>query len=78
MARPSNKIDTVSMTVAFPPQIKRYLEDLSLKGTFGGVTPQDVIVNAMDHIGREKVLGVVLNRVRFAGPRWLQKRLNQR
>lgn len=43
MARPSNKIDTVSMTVAFPPQIKRYLEDLSLKGTFGGVTPQDVV-----------------------------------
>ena len=43
-----------------------------------GVTPQDVIVNAMDHIGREKVLGVVLNRIRFAGPRWLQNRLNQR
>ncbi len=43
MARPSNKIDTVSMTVAFPPQIKRYLEDLSLKGTFGGVNPQDVV-----------------------------------
>jgi len=43
-----------------------------------GVTPQDVITNAMDHIGREKVLGVVLNRVQFAGPRWLQKRLMQR
>jgi Mrp family chromosome partitioning ATPase len=43
-----------------------------------GVTPQDVITNAMDHIGREKVLGVVLNRVRFSGPRWLQKRLMQR
>ena len=43
-----------------------------------GVTPQDVIANAMDHIGRDKVLGVVLNRVRFAGPRWLQKRLMQR
>lgn len=43
-----------------------------------GVTPQDVITNAMDHIGREKVLGVVLNRVQFSGPRWLQKRLMQR
>lgn len=43
-----------------------------------GVTPQEVINNAMDHIGREKVLGVVLNRVQFSGPRWLQKRLMQR
>jgi capsular exopolysaccharide synthesis family protein len=46
--------------------------------TRAGVTPQDVITNAMDHIGREKILGVVLNRVQFAGPRWLQKRLMQR
>lgn len=43
-----------------------------------GVTPQDVIKNAMEHIGREKVLGVVLNRVQYSGPRWLQERLIQR
>lgn len=43
-----------------------------------GVTPQEVITNAMDHIGRAKILGVVLNRVQFSGPRWLQKRLMQR
>jgi Mrp family chromosome partitioning ATPase len=43
-----------------------------------GVTPHEVITNAMDHVGREKVLGVVLNRVRFSGPRWLQERLMKR
>ena len=43
-----------------------------------GVTPEEVITNAMDHIGRAKILGVVLNRVQYSGPRWLQKRLIQR
>lgn len=38
-----------------------------------GATPRDVIAKALDYIGREKVLGVVLNRVQFSGPRWLEK-----
>jgi hypothetical protein len=35
MARPSNSFDTVSMTIAVTPQIKMYLEDLTLDGTYG-------------------------------------------
>ena len=35
MARPTNSFDTVSMTIAVTPQIKMYLEDLTLDGTYG-------------------------------------------
>lgn len=35
MARPSNNFDSVTMTIAVTPQIKVYLEDLTLKGTYG-------------------------------------------
>lgn len=36
MARPSNTFDSLSLTIAVTPQVKQYLEDLTLKGTFGG------------------------------------------
>lgn len=35
MARPSNTFESLSLTIAVTPQIKTYLEDLTLKGTFG-------------------------------------------
>ncbi|MEZ5386168.1 MAG: hypothetical protein R3F13_11700 [Prosthecobacter sp.] len=35
MARPSNTFDSLSLTIAVTPQIKQYLEDMTLKGTFG-------------------------------------------
>lgn len=35
MARPSNTFESLSMTIAVTPQIKWYLEDLTLKGTWG-------------------------------------------
>ncbi len=35
MARPSNSFDSVSLTIAITPQIRAYLDDLTLKGTFG-------------------------------------------
>ncbi len=35
MARPSNTFDSLSLTIAITPQIKQYLEDMTLKGTFG-------------------------------------------
>ena len=36
MARPSNTFDSSSLTIAVTPQVRQYLEDLTLKGTFGG------------------------------------------
>jgi hypothetical protein len=35
VARPSNTFESLSMTIAVTPQIKWYLEDLTLKGTWG-------------------------------------------
>jgi hypothetical protein len=35
MARPSNTFESLTLTIAITPQIKTYLEDLTLKGTFG-------------------------------------------
>lgn len=35
MARPSNTFESLSLTIAITPQIKLYLEDLTLKGTWG-------------------------------------------
>ena len=35
MARPTNNFDSLSMTIAVTPQIKVYLEDLTMKGTLG-------------------------------------------
>ncbi len=35
MARPSNTFDSLTLTIAITPQIKVYLEDLTLKGTYG-------------------------------------------
>ena len=40
-----------------------------------GVTPRDMIAQALDALGREKVVGVTLNRVKTAGPPWLRKRI---
>ena len=40
-----------------------------------GVTPRDVVAQALDALGRDKVIGVTLNRVQSFGPAWLRKRI---
>ena len=40
-----------------------------------GVTPRDVVSQALDVLGRDKVIGVTLNRIQKSGPSWLRKRL---
>jgi Mrp family chromosome partitioning ATPase len=42
-----------------------------------GVTPKDVINDALDRVGRKRTLGVVLNRIKPSAPNWLQRRLSQ-
>ena len=46
--------------------------------TRAGATPRDLIAKSLDFIGRNKVVGVVLNRVQFSGPRWLENLLQNR
>ncbi len=65
MARPSNNFDSLSLTIAITPQIKVYLEDLTLKGTFGCSAPEAarmVLSKAID----EMVNKGDLDRRRFA------------
>ena len=40
-----------------------------------GLTPKTAIQRSMDALGRKKVLGVVLNRVRISTPKWILKKL---
>lgn len=42
-----------------------------------GATPKNVINGALDSVGRERVLGVVLNRTTSSVPTWLRKRLGR-
>lgn len=38
-----------------------------------GATPRDVVAQALDALGRDKVIGVTLNRVKSSGPNWLHR-----
>jgi len=38
-----------------------------------GATPRDVVAQALDALGRDKVIGVTLNRVKSSSPSWLRK-----
>ena len=53
--------------------LTRHVDGL-LVVTRAGATPRDVVVQALDALGRDKVIGVALNRVKAAGPSWLRKR----
>ena len=54
--------------------LTRHMDGL-LMVTRAGVTPRDVVSQALDALGRDKVIGVTLNRVQTAGPAWLKKRM---
>ncbi len=65
MARPSNNFESLSLTIAITPQIKMYLEDLTLKGTFGcsaAEAARMVLSKAID----EMINDGALDRRRFA------------
>jgi Mrp family chromosome partitioning ATPase len=42
-----------------------------------GVTPRDVVANAIETLGRDRVIGVTLNRFQGASPRWVQDRFGR-
>lgn len=56
MARPSNTVETVSMTISVTPQLKHYLEDLSVKGIYGGGSAQDVAKHLLNTAIQELLL----------------------
>ncbi len=51
MARPSNNFENLTLSIAVTPQIKTYLEDLTVKGTFGssaGEAARVILARAID------------------------------
>ena len=54
--------------------LTRHMDGLLLVAR-AGVTPRDVVNQALDALGRDKVIGVTLNRIQSAGPAWLRKRM---
>ena len=54
--------------------LTRYMDGLLVVAR-AGVTPCDVVTQALDSLGREKVIGVTLNRIQTTGPAWLRKRM---
>lgn len=64
MARPSNSFDSVSMTIAVTPQMKTYLEELTLNGMYGS-SPSDAVRMLLSQAIEQKIKEGVLERRRF-------------
>ncbi len=43
-----------------------------------GVTPRDVVAQAVETLGRDRVIGVTLNRFQPSSPRWVQERFERK
>ncbi len=56
MGRPKNTVETESMTIAVTPQLKHYLEELAVKGFFGGGSSQDVAKHLLNNAIQELVI----------------------
>lgn len=67
-------LPAVSSDNALP--LTRHMDGLLVVAR-SGVTPRDVVSQAVDILGRDKVVGVALNRTKPAGPAWLHRRFNQ-
>lgn len=60
------------LPVADTKTMARYLDGVVMV-VRAGVTPREIVGRAIDTVGSDKVLGVVLNGVETAMPKWLQR-----
>lgn len=74
--RLSNEFIVMDMAPVLPVADTRILAK-SLDGVVmvvrAGVTPREIVARAMDSVGNDRVLGVVLNGTQTAMPKWLQR-----
>jgi hypothetical protein len=52
----------------------RYIDGVMLV-VYSGTTPRQMVQQAIEVVGREKVVGVALNRYKSSVPNWLMKKL---
>jgi protein-tyrosine kinase len=67
-------IDMPAVATDHALPLTRHMDGLLMVAR-AGVTPRDVVSQALDALGRDKVIGVTLNRIQTAGPAWLRKRM---
>jgi Mrp family chromosome partitioning ATPase len=65
-------VDMPAIQTGYAVPIARQM-DTNLLVVQSGVTPRDVVSSAIESIGRERVMGVVLNKSRVLMPRWLHR-----
>ena len=65
MARPSNTVGTVSMSLSLTPQMVEYLDEMALLGTFGGGSPQDVAKYLLQHAVNELIRNKDIRRKQY-------------
>ncbi len=67
-------VDMPAVSTDYALPLTRHMDGVLVVAR-AGVTPRDVVNEALDRLGRDKVVGVTLNRVQTAGPVWLRKRM---
>ena len=67
-------IDMPAAATDYALPLTRHMDGLLMVAR-AGVTPRDVVNQALDALGRDKIIGVTLNRIQSAGPAWLKKRM---
>ncbi|MDR3709366.1 MAG: CpsD/CapB family tyrosine-protein kinase [Capsulimonadaceae bacterium] len=67
-------VDLPAVSTEYATPIMRYLDGVMLV-VHSGATPRQMVLQAIELVGREKVLGVALNRYRTSVPDWLTRRL---
>jgi len=67
-------VDMPAVSTDYALPLTRHMDGVLVVAR-AGVTPRDVVNEALDRLGRDKVVGVTLNRVQTAGPAWLRKRM---
>jgi protein-tyrosine kinase len=68
-------IDMPAVATDHALPLTRHMDGLLMVAR-AGVTPRDVVSQGLDALGRDKVIGVTLNRIQTAGPAWLRKRMS--
>jgi Mrp family chromosome partitioning ATPase len=65
-------VDMPAIQTGYAIPIARQM-DQNLLVVQSGVTPRDVVNSAIESVGRDRVMGVVLNKNRVLMPRWLHR-----
>ena len=67
-------VDMPAVSTDYALPLTRHMDGVLVVAR-AGVTPRNVVNEALDGLGRDKVVGVTLNRTQSAGPAWLRKRM---